>query len=152
MFVPARCSICIYILLVCQKHNLNKIRCLFYLVQCFSFGDTLKCSYIPFMYQDLPYAKSWLRLFHILRVMVFNATFNNISVISWLSVLLVEETNRSNREKTTDLPQVTVKLYHIMLYRLHLVWARFELTPLMLIGTDCTGSCKSNYYTITTHV
>ena len=26
------------------------------------------------------------------RVMVFNATFNNISVISWLSVLLVEET------------------------------------------------------------
>jgi hypothetical protein len=26
------------------------------------------------------------------RVIVFNATFNNISVISWLSVLLVEET------------------------------------------------------------
>jgi hypothetical protein len=25
-------------------------------------------------------------------VMVFNATFNNISVISWRSVLLVEET------------------------------------------------------------
>ena len=25
-------------------------------------------------------------------VMVFNATFNNISVISWQSVLLVEET------------------------------------------------------------
>ena len=27
-------------------------------------------------------------------VMVFNATSNNISVISWLSVLLVEETGR----------------------------------------------------------
>jgi hypothetical protein len=27
-----------------------------------------------------------------LMVMVFNATFNNISVISWRSVLLVEET------------------------------------------------------------
>jgi hypothetical protein len=27
-----------------------------------------------------------------IRVMVFNATFNNISVISWQSVLLVEET------------------------------------------------------------
>ena len=26
------------------------------------------------------------------RVMVFNATFNNISVITWQSVLLVEET------------------------------------------------------------
>jgi hypothetical protein len=26
------------------------------------------------------------------RVMVFNATFNNMSVISWLSILLMEET------------------------------------------------------------
>jgi hypothetical protein len=26
------------------------------------------------------------------RVMMFNATFNNISIISWQSVLLVEET------------------------------------------------------------
>jgi hypothetical protein len=30
--------------------------------------------------------------FERVRDMVFNATFNNISVISWLSVLLVEET------------------------------------------------------------
>jgi hypothetical protein len=43
---------------------------------------------------------------------VFNATFNNISVISWWSVLLVEETRVPG--KTTDLPQVTDKLYHIM--------------------------------------
>jgi hypothetical protein len=36
--------------------------------------------------------------------MVFNATFNNISVISWLSVLLVEETEVSgenHRQVTT---------------------------------------------------
>ena len=48
------------------------------------------------------------------RVMMFNTTFNNNSVISWWSVLLVEETGEP--EKTTDLSQVTDKLYHIMLY------------------------------------
>jgi len=30
-------------------------------------------------------------------VIVFNATFNNISAISWWSVLLVEETGENNR-------------------------------------------------------
>ena len=30
--------------------------------------------------------------------MMFNATFNNISVISWRSVLLVEETGENHRQ------------------------------------------------------
>ena len=57
-------------------------------------------------------------------LMVFNATFNN------MSVLLVE--------KTTDLSEVTDKLDHIMLYTW--LWSRF--TTLVVIGTDCIGSCR----------
>ena len=29
------------------------------------------------------------------------------------------------------------------------LWSRFELTTSVVIGTDCIGSCKSNYHTIT---
>jgi len=53
------------------------------------------------------------------RLMVFNAIFNNISVISWRSVLLVEETEYP--KKTINLSQVTDKRHYIMLYLVHLV-------------------------------
>jgi hypothetical protein len=48
------------------------------------------------------------------RVMVLNATFNNISVLSCQSVLLVEEIRVSGENHRP------VASYHIMLHRVHL--------------------------------
>jgi len=73
------------------------------------------------------------------RVMVLNATINNISV------LLVGETGvpGENHRPSASHRQ----LYHIKLHRVHLAWAGFEVTTLLMKGTDCIGSCKSNYHT-----
>ena len=83
-------------------------------------------------------------------VLVFNTTFNNISVITWQSVLLVEET-RVPRE-THDLQQVTDKLTnHIMLYWVHLTMSRIQ-THNFGGGRHYLhiGSYKSSYHTIMT--
>jgi hypothetical protein len=65
-------------------------------------------------YDDQVY---WKRVW----VMVFNATFNHISVISWWSVLLVEETGVPRKNyKCTMRPQRSIlvmqyiELYHIV--------------------------------------
>jgi hypothetical protein len=74
-------------------------------------------------------------------LIVFNTTFNNISVTSWWSV---DETGLGeNHQPGTSHWQT---LSHNVV---HLPWSRFELTS-VVIGTDCCGSCKSNYHTITT--
>jgi hypothetical protein len=83
-------------------------------------------------------------------VMVFNATFNNVSIISWWSVLLVEETGVP-KEKHRPV-EVTDKLLSqnvVSSIPLHEWDSNSQL--LVVIDTDCIGSCKSNYHmTMTT--
>jgi hypothetical protein len=78
--------------------------------------------------------------------MVFNATFNNVSAISWRSVLFVEETGvrgENNRPAAghwqfcTSRPERDSNSQH-------------QWSPLILvICTDCICSCKSNHHSIT---
>jgi hypothetical protein len=66
-----------------------------------------------------------------------NTTFNNISVTLWQSVILVEETRVPWENHRPAASHWQTLVYHIMLYHVHLAWAEFELTTLVVIGTDC---------------
>ena len=80
--------------------------------------------------------------------MVFKATFNNISCISWRSVLLAEETGvpRENHRPAACHWQ-TLSHNVVSSTSRH---ERGSNSTSVMIGPVCTGSCKWNYYTITT--
>ena len=83
------------------------------------------------------------------RIMVFNTTFDNISAISWWSVLLMEETGVLSKKPTTRRKSLTNFITQCSIEYTS-PCTGIESTTLVVTGTDCTGSCKSNYHTITT--
>jgi len=67
-------------------------------------------------------------------LMAFNATFNNIPVISWRLVLLVEDSRRPGEYHWPVASHWQTVSHNFV-----------HLAPI----TDYLGSCKSNYHTIT---
>ena len=61
----------------------------------------IKCFYTYLKRSFVMETLSFLNDLSFFSLMVFNATFNNIPVISWRSVLLVEETWRTRRKPPT---------------------------------------------------
>jgi hypothetical protein len=72
--------------------------------------------------------------------MVFNATFNNISVISWWSILFVEETGENHQPDASH--------WRTLSHNIVLSTPCHEGVQSHNF-TDCICSCKSNYHTIT---
>ena len=81
--------------------------------------------------------------------MVFNPSFNNISVISWWSVLLVEEAGIPG-ENHRPIGIHWQTLSHTVVSSTPRLKQGLKIATLVVIGTDCTCSCKSNYHTIMT--
>ena len=75
----------------------------------------------------------------------FQQYFSNIMTVSFIG-----GGNQSTWRKPLTSRKLLNFFYHIMLYRVHLVWTGFELTNLVVIGTDCICSYSSNYNTVTT--
>ena len=76
--------------------------------------------------------------------MEFNTTFNNISAISWRSVLMVDETVVPG-ENHRSVASHWQTLSHNVISNTH------RLSGIQTQNfSDCTVGCKSNYHTITT--
>ena len=100
---------------------------------------TARSTRVPYLSQE---QSRWTQIIILQRrgigVVVFNAIFQlyHDGQYCWRK--------HKYQEKTTDLPQVTECFIEYTS-----PWTGLELTTLVVIGTDCIGTCKSNCHTIT---
>jgi len=67
-----------------------------------------------------------------------------------MAVSFIGGGNRSTQKKNTDLPQVTGKVSHNVVSSISRL-SGVRTHNVSGVGTDCIGSCKYNYHTITTN-
>ena len=79
-------------------------------------------------------------------VMVFNCHFQQYFRYI-MAVSFIGEGTRNTLRKS---PTCRKSLVNIMLYPVHPSWVGFEITTLVVLGTDCLGSYKSKCHTFTT--
>ena len=80
------------------------------------------------------------------RVMMFSATFNNILV----EVSFIGLGNRNAHRKPPSCRKSLTNIITKCFIECIPSWYGFQLTTLVVTGTDCIGCCKSTYNTITT--
>ena len=98
-------------------------------------------SFLPVIINNLADTFPFVSLKYIrVRVMALNATSNNMSIISWRSVLLMGKTGVHRQNTPTYRKSLKTLSHNVVSITPRLS----ELTALVVIDTDCIGSCKSN--------
>ena len=92
----------------------------------------------------IPKADKLFSLFGLLCLTPLSTIFHYIVAISFIN-----GGNRSTRIKPPTCGKSLIN-FITMLYRVHLAWVKLKPTTLVAICSNCIGSYKSNYHTVTT--
>jgi hypothetical protein len=103
-------------------------------------------------YLSINKLKLWVRIPRgVLDTKVCDKVCHCLAVGRWFSVGTPD--SYINKAYRRDIVEILWKyIVNDLMYYWHLIywWTSSQITTLVVIGTDCTGSFKSNYHTITT--